>query len=139
MSNIIDLNIKKNDQDYNNLLFKIKNIYKSFQDGFEKFNSKLYWKIGKEILDMQAKCAWGEKVIYQLAEDLENDFKDLNVFTVNNLKNMRKFAHLFRNEFIENPLFFADWKNVQAFLKNIKNGNLAMLNVAMIKDYLHYN
>jgi DUF1016 N-terminal domain len=35
----------------------------------------LYWQIGRDILERQAKQGWGAKVIERLAHDLRNPFR----------------------------------------------------------------
>lgn len=52
----------------------------------------LYWQIGKDILDQQAKLGWGAKVIDKLARDLRTSFPDMTGFSPRNLKYMRAFA-----------------------------------------------
>ncbi len=56
---------------------------------------KLYWQIGKSILEKQAQKGWGAKIIDSLAVDLSQNFPDMRGFSVRNLKNMRKFAEAY--------------------------------------------
>jgi predicted nuclease of restriction endonuclease-like (RecB) superfamily len=49
-----------------------------------------YWRIGKLILERQAREGWGAKVIEQLAADLKDD--GAKGFALSNLRYMRKFA-----------------------------------------------
>lgn len=53
---------------------------------------KLYWRIGKDILQRQQDQGWGAKVIEQLATDLRQSFPELKGFSRTNLLYMRSFA-----------------------------------------------
>lgn len=53
---------------------------------------RLYWQIGRDILDRQRKQGWGSKVIDRLASDLKDSFPDIKGFSSRNLKYMRAFA-----------------------------------------------
>jgi predicted nuclease of restriction endonuclease-like (RecB) superfamily len=41
---------------------------------------RLYWRIGKEIVQRQAAHKWGAQVIDQLAADLHSEFPDVRGF-----------------------------------------------------------
>jgi predicted nuclease of restriction endonuclease-like (RecB) superfamily len=51
----------------------------------------LYWDIGKSIVEKQEKLGWGQKIIQQLAEDLQKEFHHNSGFSYANLDRMRKF------------------------------------------------
>ena len=53
---------------------------------------RLYFDIGREILDRQSQQGWGAKVIDRLASDLRAAFPDMKGFSASNLKYMRYFA-----------------------------------------------
>lgn len=53
---------------------------------------RLYWQIGREILERQEAQGWGAKVIDRLASDLQEAFPDIKGFSISNLKYMRFFA-----------------------------------------------
>lgn len=53
---------------------------------------RVYWQIGRDILDRQAALGWGAKVIDRLSHDLRRAFPDLGGFSRTNLKYMRVFA-----------------------------------------------
>lgn len=53
---------------------------------------RLYWQIGREILERQEAQGWGAKVIDRLASDLQEAFPDIKGFSTSNLKYMRFFA-----------------------------------------------
>jgi predicted nuclease of restriction endonuclease-like (RecB) superfamily len=64
---------------------------------------KLYWRIGKDILQRQLDQGWGAKVIEQLANDLRQAFPDLKGFSRTNLLYMRSFAENWA-DFEQNPI-----------------------------------
>lgn len=88
------MNIDK--QNYQDLLLKIKEmVSQSRTKALIKVNQellKLYWNIGKSILEEQKQKGWGAKVIDKLSKDLLQTFPDMKGFSVRNLKNMQKFA-----------------------------------------------
>ena len=52
----------------------------------------MYWRIGRDILERQARDGWGSKVIDRLAYDLRIEFPTMRGFSPRNLKYMRAFA-----------------------------------------------
>jgi predicted nuclease of restriction endonuclease-like (RecB) superfamily len=52
----------------------------------------LYWQIGRDILERQARQGWGAKVIERLAHDLRVAFPAMKGFSRANLMYMRAFA-----------------------------------------------
>lgn len=61
---------------------------------------RLYWRIGRDILDRQAERGWGGKVVERLAHDLREAFPDLRGFSRANLMYMRAFAEAWPEEAI---------------------------------------
>jgi predicted nuclease of restriction endonuclease-like (RecB) superfamily len=53
---------------------------------------RLYWQIGRDILERQARQGWGSKVIERLARDLREAFPEIKGFSSSNVKYMRYFA-----------------------------------------------
>ena len=53
---------------------------------------RLYWQIGRDILDRQASQGWGSKVIDRLAADLRDAFPEMKGFSRANLMYMRAYA-----------------------------------------------
>jgi len=60
----------------------------------------LYWQIGRDILERQAREGWGAKVIERLAHDLRTTFPDMKGFSRANLMYMRAFAEAWPDEAI---------------------------------------
>ena len=61
-------------KEYIKFLNNLKNrIRKAQYQAYRTVNKeliKLYWNIGKSIVEKQKKLGWGKKIIQQLAEDL---------------------------------------------------------------------
>lgn len=53
---------------------------------------RLYWRIGKEILERQQRDGWGAKVIDRLSADLRQQFPGMAGLFRTNLHYMRQFA-----------------------------------------------
>src|SRR5262245_60395535 len=64
----------------------------------------LYWGIGREILERQARERWGSKVIDRLARDLRAEFPEMKGFSRTNLMYMRAFAEAWPDEAIVQQL-----------------------------------
>jgi len=81
--------------DYKAFLAEIKEkVYQSQYEAMKQVNKaliKLYWEIGKGIVEKQQKHKWGKSVVEKLAEDLQKEFAGMNGFSVQNLWNMRRF------------------------------------------------
>jgi predicted nuclease of restriction endonuclease-like (RecB) superfamily len=56
---------------------------------------KLYWYVGKRILERQETAQWGDKLLERLATDLRNEFPDMKGFSKTNLKYIRMFAEAY--------------------------------------------
>lgn len=50
---------------------------------------RLYWSIGRDILDRRERQGWGAKVIERLSRDLQREFPGRQGFSVSNLNYMR--------------------------------------------------
>ena len=61
---------------------------------------KLYWDIGRSIIERQEKYKWGNAVVEKLANDLKEDFKSTFGFSVQNLWYMRQFYLEYKDDAI---------------------------------------
>jgi predicted nuclease of restriction endonuclease-like (RecB) superfamily len=52
----------------------------------------LYWHLGRDILERQAREGWGAAIVDQVSHDLRSAFPELKGFSRSNLKYMRAFA-----------------------------------------------
>ena len=62
-----------------------------------KESLRLYWDIGKIIVDRQEQHGWGQSVVERLAVDLAEGFKSFEGFSANNLWRMRNFYLAYKN------------------------------------------
>lgn len=58
---------------------------------------RLYWAIGKTIIDKQENSGWGTKLIERLAKDLKEEFPDDGGFSRTNVFRMRSFYLAYSN------------------------------------------
>jgi predicted nuclease of restriction endonuclease-like (RecB) superfamily len=81
---------------------------------------RLYWRIGRLILDRQAIEPWGSKVIRQLAGDLRREFPDMTGLSATNLQYMRAFAAAWPAEPMSpQPVGTLPWGHVRALLDQL--------------------
>jgi len=82
-------------REYFKFLNDLKNKIKQSQyQAYRTVNKELislYWDIGESIIEKQEKLGWGQKIIQQLAEDLQKEFPRNSGFSYANLDRMRKF------------------------------------------------
>jgi predicted nuclease of restriction endonuclease-like (RecB) superfamily len=80
----------------------------------------LYWQIGKDILERQAREGWGAKVVDRLAHDLRTAFPAMKGFSPRNLKYMRSFAQAWPEaEFVQAVLAQLPWYHHLALLDKL--------------------
>ena len=58
---------------------------------------RLYWDIGKRIVEKQEQEKWGSKVLEKVAKDLQNEFPGTEGFSRTNLFRMRSFYLAYSN------------------------------------------
>lgn len=82
---------------------------------------RLYWDIGQEILERQAKQGWGAKVIERLAQDLQQAFPRMRGLSRSNLMAMRAFAEAWPDAAIVQQLVGQlPWGHNQVLLQRLK-------------------
>jgi predicted nuclease of restriction endonuclease-like (RecB) superfamily len=80
----------------------------------------LYWQIGRDILERQARQGWGAKVIDRLSHDLRTAFPEMQGFSPRNLKYMRAFAEAWPDaEFVQAVLAQLPWYHHLALLEKL--------------------
>jgi predicted nuclease of restriction endonuclease-like (RecB) superfamily len=81
--------------DYARVLADIKERIRSAQSSALKAVNKelvrLYWDIGRNIVQRQESAGWGKAVVEQLARDLQAEFPGIRGFSIQNLWYMRQF------------------------------------------------
>jgi predicted nuclease of restriction endonuclease-like (RecB) superfamily len=65
---------------------------------------RLYWRIGREIVQRRTAQSWGSKVLDQLAKDLRKEFPDMRGLSLTNLKYMAMFAEAWTEQAIGQQL-----------------------------------
>lgn len=58
---------------------------------------KLYWEIGKTIVERQQKYSWGKSIVEKLSKDLTSEFQGREGFSPNNLWRMRNFYLIYKD------------------------------------------
>ena len=61
---------------------------------------RLYWDIGKAILERQKRDGWGESIINGLARDLRSAFPETRGFSERNLRDMKRFYKAYSDPLI---------------------------------------
>jgi len=87
---------------------------------------KLYWEIGRDILDRERREGWGAKVIDSLAADLRRDFPDMSGLSRSNLHYMRSFAAAWpcdggSEEIVQQPVGRLLWGQNIALLSKLED------------------
>ncbi len=87
---------------------------------------RLYWSIGRDIIERQDHAGWGAKVIERLASDLRTAFPDLNGFSVRNLRYMRSLAAAWPTEadFVPQAVAQLPWGHVRLLLDRLEDRSL---------------
>ncbi len=107
-------------QFFNQLKEHIKNsqIRAALSVNFELI--KLYWHIGKQIIEKQTK--WGSKFLKSLSLDLQNCFPGIKGFSLRNLERMRQFAVLYPELSITTqPVSQLPWGHILVLIQRVKD------------------
>ena len=106
----------------NDLKNRIRNVQYQAYRAVNKELISLYWDLGKSIVEKQKKLGWGQKIIQQLAEDLQKEFPRNSGFSERNLKYMRKFYLEYRDKPKVQPLVAQiPWSHNLIILDKTKN------------------
>lgn len=83
---------------------------------------RLYWSIGREILERQTVDGWGSKVVDRLAADLKGEFPEQRGWSRRNLLYMRKAAESWpsEDEFVQQAAAQLPWGHVMVLLDRLK-------------------
>lgn len=81
---------------------------------------RLYWDVGRIILERQARAGWGSRVIDRLSADLRESFPDMRGFSSRNLMYMRSFAAAWpKRAIVQEPLAQLPWYHHIALLEKL--------------------
>lgn len=82
----------------------------------------LYWSIGKDVLERQAREGWGSKVVERLATDLRAEFPEMRGFSTRNLNYMRSFAEAYPDaEFVQTVSAQLTWSHNTKVLDGVRD------------------
>jgi predicted nuclease of restriction endonuclease-like (RecB) superfamily len=112
-----------NNDEYFRLLEKIKEQIRSAQYkavlGINREQIMLYWNIGIGIID---NSQWGNKFIDNLARDIKADFPSAKGYSARNLKYMKKFASLVKDEeIVQTVSALLTWSHNQVLFDKTKS------------------
>jgi len=124
-------------KDYKVFFAEIKEkIYQAQYEAMKQVNKaliKLYWEIGKSIVEKQQKHKWGKSVVEKLAEDLQNEFPGMNGLSSRNVWRMR----MFYTEYEKLPPMVAEisWSHNIIIIEKCKDENARKFYIGMSKKY----
>lgn len=90
---------------------------------------KLYWEIGKDIVEKQEQEEWGSKVLEKVAKDLQNEFPGIEGFSRANIFRMKAFFSTYEKvaqavrQFESLPIFDIPWGHNILLLQKIKDND----------------
>ena len=88
---------------------------------------RLYWRIGRDILERQAAQGWGSKVIERLAGDLRDAFPEMKGFSRANLMSMRAFAEAWsEDDIVQQAVGQLPWGHNVLLLTRLKDPALRL-------------
>ncbi len=102
---------------------------------------KLYWSIGKTIVEKQLTSGWGSSVIEQLAKDLQNEFPGITGFSRSNIFYMRAFYIAYEivqqpvGQFQELPIFSIPWGHNVILITKLKSNEERMWYAHNVIEY----
>ena len=88
---------------------------------------KLYWEIGRDIVEKQKQGGWGSKVLEKVAKDLQNEFPGIEGFSRRNMFIMRAFYQAYEKvqqavaQLDNLPIFFIPWGHNALILEKTKD------------------
>lgn len=88
---------------------------------------RLYWSLGRDILDRQKKQGWGAGIVDQISADLRAAFPDMKGFSRSNLMYMRAFAEAWpAREVVQQPVGQLPWGHNVVLLTRLKDQGLRL-------------
>lgn len=83
---------------------------------------RLYWSVGRDILDRQQNQGWGAKVVDRISTDLRREFPGQRGWSRRNLLYMRKTAEAWptESEFVQQPVAQLPWGHVTILLAKLQ-------------------
>jgi predicted nuclease of restriction endonuclease-like (RecB) superfamily len=82
----------------------------------------LYWYIGQQLSLRHQQERWGTKIIDRLAQDLKQEFPNINGFSSRNLRYMRAFAEAYPEEvMLQRSVATLPWRHNILLLEKLKD------------------
>lgn len=114
-------------------------VYQSQYQALKAVNKeliRLYWYIGKTIIENQAQYNWGKSVVENLAKDLRKEFPGVKGFSSDNLWRMRKFVLSYRGSEKLAPLVQEiGWSHNIVIMEKCKDDQEREFYIKMTKKY----
>lgn len=138
----------KTDNEYKNWIGDLKlRIRQSQIKAAVKVNIELirmYWELGKDIVEMQSESKWGGGFFKELSQDLKDAFPDMEGFSVSNLKYTKRM-YLFYNQSntirqqlvdeLQERLFSIPWGHHIALISKCKSVDEALFYIRKIMEH----
>jgi predicted nuclease of restriction endonuclease-like (RecB) superfamily len=124
-------------KDYKAFFTEVKEkIYRAQYEAMKHVNKaliKLYWEIGKSIVEKQKKHKWGKSVVEALSNDLQKEFSGMSGLSSRNLWRMR----MFYIEYEKLPPMVAEisWSHNIIIIEKCKDENERKFYIGMSKKY----
>lgn len=102
---------------------------------------KLYWDIGKDIVEKQEQEGWGSKVLERVAKDLQNEFPGVEGFSRSNIFYVRSFYVAYAKvqqlvgQFETLPIFSIPWGHNVLIIQKIKDINERLWYAAKVIEH----
>ncbi|WP_232215959.1 PDDEXK nuclease domain-containing protein [Promicromonospora sukumoe] len=82
---------------------------------------RLYWSVGRDILDRQRNEGWGAKIVDQISADMRREFPGQHGWSRRSLLYMRKVAEAWptESEFVHQPGAQLPWRHVTVLLDKL--------------------
>lgn len=97
---------------------------------------RVYWQIGRDILDRQSAQGWGMKIVERLSHDLRRSFPDLGGFSRANLMYMRAFAEAWPEEaIVQQAVGQLPWGHNIVLLTKLKDPELRLAYAAAVVEF----
>jgi predicted nuclease of restriction endonuclease-like (RecB) superfamily len=98
---------------------------------------KLYWNIGKSILEKQQQFGWGKSIVELLAKELQKEFVGVNGFSARNLWRMRTLYEQYNKSQLILPPLVAEipWTHNILILEKCKEEHERFYYIQLTKQY----
>jgi predicted nuclease of restriction endonuclease-like (RecB) superfamily len=97
---------------------------------------RLYWGLGRDILERQARAGWGAGIVDQVSADLRAAFPAMKGFSRANLMYMRAFAEAWPEpEFVQQPVGQLPWGHNVVLLTKLKDRNARLAYATRVLEH----